>query len=128
MCLVPRIAREFLGNVDNRPREFFELVMPPVDVMEDGTNLIIKIDLPGFEKSEINLRIVENILSISASREVKPKHATIYNMHRPVTINKKVTLPISTKDYESEKIVGKATYVDGVVTLTIPLKNRIIVT
>lgn len=128
MCLVPQFAREFLSSMDNRPREFFELVMPPVDVMEDGSNLIIKIDLPGFEKSEINIRIVENILSISASRKVKPKHGTVYNMHRPVIINKKITLPISTKDYEPEKIVGKATYVDGVVTLTIPLKNRIVVT
>jgi HSP20 family protein len=100
--------------------------MQQLDIIEDGANLIINIDLPGFAKSEINIRIVEDILSISAKRKVKANDGTVYYRHRPVTINRKIALPISPKDYEHEKLIGKATYVDGVVTLTIPSKNRVI--
>ena len=129
MCLVSRITRGILNtNVDNGPRGFFEFVMPPVDIIEQGAELIVRIDLPGFEKNEINIRIVENILSISARRESPPTSGTVYYRHRPVTINRKITLPLSPKDYKSEKHVGNATYLDGVVTLRIPSKNRIIVT
>jgi HSP20 family protein len=115
-----------MRGVDNSSREFYELVMPPVDIIEDGSNLIIKIDLPGFAKSEINIRIVKDIFSISAKQEVKANDGTVYYRHRPVTINRKIVLPICLKDYEHEKLIGKATYMDGVVTMTIPLKNRVI--
>ena len=71
MCLVSHIARDLVTNVDDGPRGFFEFVMPPVDIVEDGAELIIRIDLPGFEKNDINIRIVENILSISAKREAE---------------------------------------------------------
>ena len=128
MCLAPHAIRDLVTNVDNGPRGFFECVMPPVDIVEDGAELIIRIDLPGFEKNEINIRIAENILSISAKREAKPSSGTVYYRHRPVTINKKITLPISLKDYKSEKHLGKATYLDGVVTLRVPSRNRIMVT
>ena len=129
MCLVPHITRDILStNVENGPRGFFECVMPPVDIIEDGAELIVRIDLPGFEKNDINIRIVENTLSISAKRESPPSSGTVYYRHRPVTINRKIMLPISPKDYHSEKLVGSATYIDGVVTLRIPSKNRIIVT
>ena len=128
MCLLPHTTRDLLTNLDNGPREFFEFVTPPVDIIEDGAELIIRIDLPGFEKNEINIRIVENILSISAKREAKTSNGTVFYRHRPVTINRKITLPISPKDFKSEKLVGKATYLDGLVTLRIHSKNRIMVT
>jgi HSP20 family protein len=127
MCFVPRIAREFVKGMDNNAREFYEFIMPPVDVAEDDKGLIIRIDLPGFAKSEINMRIDGDILSINAKRELKATTATYY-MHRPTNINRKIRLPLSPKDYEQKQVIGKATYVDGVVTLKIPLKNRIIVT
>ena len=126
MCLVPRIAREFVSGMDNYAREFYELIMPPVDITEDERDLIIRIDLPGFAKNEINISIMDDMLSIKAKRELKATTPTYY-MHRPANINRKIKLPLSAKDYEQKHIIGKATYVDGVVTLKIPLKNRIIV-
>lgn len=126
MCLVPRIAREFVRDLDNNVREFYELIMPPIDIAEDEQGLIIRIDIAGFAKSEINMKIIGNMLSINAKRELKTTEATYYR-HRPTNINREIMLPFSPKDYEQELVIGKATYVDGVVTLKIPLKNRIIV-
>jgi HSP20 family protein len=113
------MARGLAKELDNKSREFYEFVMPAIDMFEDGNDLVIAIDLPGFAKKDINLRINGNILSIIAKREQDEMNGTVYYRHRPTKIDKKVVLPISVK--EEDKIVGKATYENGVVTLKIPI-------
>ena len=51
------MAKEFIREIGNRSREFYEFVMPPVDVYESGPDLVIAIDLPGFQKTDIHLSI-----------------------------------------------------------------------
>ena len=113
------VARGIAKELDNRSREFYEFVMPAIDIVEDGSDLMVTIDLPGFAKKDINLRITGNILSISAKRDKDEALGTVYYRHRPAKIDKKVLLPISVK--EEDKVVGKATYDNGVVTLKIPI-------
>jgi len=113
------MARGIAKELDNKSREFYEFVMPAIDMFEDGNELVVAIDLPGFAKKDINLRINWNILSIIAKREQDEVNGTVYYRHRPAKIDKKVVLPISVK--EEDKIVGKATYENGVVTLKIPI-------
>ena len=111
-----RLSRE----LSNFSREFYELTMPAIDMFEDGTDLTVKIDLAGFAKKDINLSIKEDILHIRAKREPDEKTHTgsVYYKNRPHQIDKRIILPISTQD--GEKVVGAATYVDGVVTVRIP--------
>jgi HSP20 family molecular chaperone IbpA len=113
------VARGLAKELDNRSREFYEFVMPAIDMLEDGSDLVVTIDLPGFAKKDINLRITGNVLSISAKKELEEPLGPVYYRHRPAKIEKKVLLPISVK--EDEKVVGKATYENGVVTLKIPI-------
>ena len=113
------MVRGIAKELDNKSREFYEFVMPAIDMFEDGNDLVVAIDLPGFAKKDINLRINANILSIIAKREQDEVNGTVYYRHRPAKIDKKVVLPISVK--EEDKIVGKATYENGVVTLKIPI-------
>ena len=113
------MAKELAKELDNRSREFYEFVMPAIDMVEDGNELVVVIDLPGFAKKDIGLRITNNILSINAKREQDESLGTVYYRHRPVRLDKKVVLPITVK--EEEKVVGKATYENGVVTLRIPI-------
>jgi HSP20 family molecular chaperone IbpA len=113
------VARELAKELDGRSREFYEFVMPAIDIVEDGNDLVVTIDLPGFAKKDINLRITGNVLSIIAKREQAEALGTVYYRHRPLKIDKKIRLPISVK--EEEKVVGKATYENGVVTLKIPM-------
>jgi HSP20 family protein len=114
---------ELTEELRERSREFFEFVMPAVDMAEERNELVIRIDLPGFTKNNINLRIVDDILTINAKREEKQKEerhiGTQYYRQRPYNINRKVVLPFSTSD--GEKVVGTAVYGDGVVTLRIPI-------
>jgi HSP20 family protein len=115
------MAKELMRELGNKSREFFEFVMPALDMYEDGSDLVILIDLPGFSKQDISLRILENVLSISAKRQRNESTSTgtVYFQQRPLHINKKVPLPI--KVTEEDQVLGSATYVDGVVTLRIPI-------
>jgi HSP20 family protein len=107
-------------EMDGRSRKFYEFVMPAIDIIEEGNDLVVTIDLPGFAKKDINLRIIGNSLYITAKREQEEPLDTVYYMHRPLKIDKRVMLPISLKE-EEEKVEGKATYENGIVTLRIPI-------
>ena len=113
------MARELAREIDSKSREFYEFVMPAIDMYEDGTDLVVAIDMPGFAQKDINLRINGNVLSVSAKREEGETLGTVHYRHRPSKIDKKVLLPISVK--EDEKVVGKAIYDSGVVTLRVPI-------
>jgi HSP20 family protein len=119
MGLGQYMAKEVMRELGNRSKEFYEFIMPAIDIVEDGNDLLIIIDLPGFAKKDIKLRIVGDILSINAKREPEENIGTVYYRQRPSMIEKKVRLPISLSD--DEKVVGTANYVDGVVTLRVPI-------
>ena len=115
---------ELTEELSKRSRGFFEFIMPAIDMVEERNELVVRIDLPGFAKEDINLKIVEDILTINAKRkevegEEERYYGTQYYKQRPLQINRKVVLPISTKD--SETIVGTAKYENGVITLRIPI-------
>ena len=111
------LTRE-LGNFS---REFYEYVTPAIDIFEDVNELIVKIDLPGYAKKDINLSIEEDILRIRAKKEPdkETRIGSIYYKQRPRQIDKSIVLPISTQD--GIKVVGAAAYIDGVVTVRIPI-------
>jgi HSP20 family molecular chaperone IbpA len=113
------MAKEFMRELGNRSKEFYEFITPAIDMLEDGNELVITIDLPGFAKKDINLRIIGNVLSINAKREPEENLGTVYYRQRPNYIDKKVPLPFSITD--DEKVIGTAKYVDGVITLKIPI-------
>lgn len=115
------MAKELMRELGNKSREFFEFVMPALDMYEEGSDLVVLIDLPGFSKQDISLRISDNVLSISAKRQrdENPSTGTVYFQQRPLHINKKIPLPI--KVTEEDQVLGSATYVDGIVTLRIPI-------
>jgi HSP20 family protein len=119
MGIAGYVAKEFAKDLGNKSRDFYEFVMPAVDVVEDVNEIVIMIDLPGFAKKDIGLNINGNILSVKAKREKAEEAGMVYYRQRPLQIDKKIVLPISVK--EEDKVLGKATYIDGVVTIRVPL-------
>jgi HSP20 family protein len=115
------VCWELTKELGKRSREFYESVLPPIDIVEEGNDLVVRIDLPGLTKENIDLRIVGDILTINARRaeEQEQRIITQYYKQRPLNISRKVVLPISIND--DEKVVGTAKYEDGVVTLRIPI-------
>jgi len=88
MGIAQYMAKEMMKEIGNRSREFYEFVLPAIDIFEDGNELVVLIDLPGFSKNDIKLRIVNNVLSINAKREVEDPMGTVYFKHRPAQISK----------------------------------------
>ncbi len=115
------LVKEVIKEIGNKSREFYEFVLPPVDMIEENDNLIIKIDIPGFSKKNIKLSIHENVLSINAKKDEEDISGTVIWKQRPNIIDKKIKLPMRIKEGEEE--VNSAKYAEGVLTITIPIKN-----
>jgi len=117
------MAKEMMREIGNKSREFYEFVLPPIDIEIDENVLTIVIDIPGFDKNDINLSINGNILSINAEKKhSEEKKNTMICNQRPNVIDKKIRLPIHIK--QGEEKVNSAKYSQGVLTLSIPITKR----
>ena len=121
MGLVKHVAKEFFKEVDDKSREFFEFVLPPIDLHEENDNLIVTVDIPGFVKNDIKVSMNGNVLSINAEKKDAEGGRTIMKQ-RPRVIDKKMRLPITVK--EGEEKVNSAKYADGVLTIEIPITKK----
>lgn len=120
MGLVKSMAKEMMKEIGNKSREFYEFVLPPVDMYLDDTKITLVIDMPGFEKKDIKISLNGNILSIQACKEIsnEKEHNIICNQ-RPNIIDKKIRLPVDVND--ENDAVSSAKYSQGVLTITIPV-------
>ena len=114
------MVKEVMREIGNKSREFYEFVLPPVDMVMQNDSLVISIDMPGYDKKDIKIRIHGHILSISAKRETVGEGTVVWRQ-RPNIVDKKIRLPMRVK--EEEDMEASAKYRDGVLTLTIPVKG-----
>ena len=121
MGLVKHVAKEFFKEVDDKSREFFEFVLPPIDLHEENDNLVVTVDIPGFVKNDIKVSMNGNVLSFNEEKKDAEGGRTIMKQ-RPRVIDKKMRLPITVK--EGEEKVNSAKYADGVLTIEIPITNK----
>jgi HSP20 family molecular chaperone IbpA len=114
-----RAMAEIAKGLENMSREFYEFVLPPVDIAEDENNhLVITADLAGFAKDRIFATVKDNVLELVATRDQSAASGVVHYRHRPLNIRKKVILPVQVDAAKS-----KATYENGVLTLRIPISD-----
>ncbi|MCL4314694.1 MAG: Hsp20/alpha crystallin family protein [Candidatus Thermoplasmatota archaeon] len=111
-------AQEMVKNIGERGKEILSLMYPPVTMYENGGEIIIEADIPGFDKKEIKVRLEKDAVIITASRE-KVDNGTIILDQRPDKVNKRIRLPYEV-DQGSDMT---AKYLNGVLTLRIPAKG-----
>ncbi|MEM3064891.1 MAG: archaeal heat shock protein Hsp14 [Candidatus Nitrosotenuis sp.] len=121
MGIVRHMAKEMIREIGNKSREFYEFVLPPVDMYVDGDSLTVVIDLPGFEKKDIRLTLHRNILSVKAEKQEQHK-GDIVCKQRPNIIDKKILLPIHVKEGDDATISAK--FAQGVLTVRIPMAQK----
>jgi len=91
---------------------------PALDLYEDKDNLLVKVELPGMKREDIDVSLHEGSLSISGERKGEEKHqdADVYRAERFFgRFQRAVTLPTPVA---AEKV--KAQYKDGILTITLP--------
>ena len=117
------LMKEMMKEIGNKSREFYEFVLPPIDMHLTDKNLKVVIDIPGFSKKDIKLTLCGDILSIKAKKVMDEKDSkTLISNQRPNMINKKIRLPIEIK--EGEEKIESAKYEDGVLVLVIPVTKK----
>jgi HSP20 family protein len=100
-----------------RASQFLSGATPAVDVFEDKENFVVKAELPGMQKKDIDVSLHDGTLSISGERtEEKVENGEVYRSERFFgRFQRSVALPASV---DAAKI--KAQYKDGVLTVTLP--------
>ena len=117
------LMKEMMKEIGNKSREFYEFVLPPIDMHLNDKHLKVIIDIPGFLKKDIKLSLCGDILSIKAKKIIDEKDSkTLISNQRPNMINKKIRLPIEIK--EGEEKIESAKYENGVLVLIIPTTKK----
>ncbi|MDF3058775.1 MAG: heat-shock protein Hsp20 [Rariglobus sp.] len=87
----------------------------PVDLFEDTDNTYVRAELPGVDRADINIELVDGYLNISANRKTKTGER-----EETVTLSRSVSVPDAA--VQADKI--SAAYTNGVLTVTLPKREE----
>jgi len=117
------LVKEVMKEIGNKSREFYEFVLPPIDMHLNEDSLKVVIDIPGFAKKDIELTLCGDIFSIKAQKTIDEKESeSLISNQRPNVIDKKIRLPIDIK--QGEEKIESAKYQNGILTLIIPVTKK----
>ena len=108
-----RIAQRTLGTADG--------VGLPMDIVRSGDDLVVRMDLPGVVKDEVKITLENRTLTISAPRR------TSFAEGDQVLLQERFDGEISRRVRVPEWVDAEAVtadYVDGVLTVRLPLAER----
>lgn len=115
-----RIRREFDRLIEEMwPREEVERAFAPaVEMYETDNEIVVKAELPGVKKENIEVSIKDNTLHIRGEKkeEREEKTETIHRLERVYgKFERVLTLPV---DVKAEEV--KAEYKDGILEIRLP--------
>lgn len=97
--------------------------VPPVDVLRDSEKVVVKVDLPGMKKEDLDLTVVNNRLFIRGEKKQEAREEKDQHLHRVErffgTFERVIDLP---NPVDADKI--RATFVDGVLEVHAPLREE----
>ena len=108
-----RAAHRFFRDVPTRRR----LAYPPLELTDEGDTVVVTAELPGVDKGEVELTVLGDTLTIAGEKKLPIDNSATYIRHeRPHgKFRRLVDLPYSVAQ---DNI--KASYRDGVLTITLP--------
>ncbi len=97
--------------------------MPAVNIKETGENYLVEVAAPGMEKSDFDISLDNNLLTISSEREHTSEHKDDEKFTRRefsyTSFRRTFTLP---ETVAAEKI--SAMYKDGILLIDLPKKDQ----
>jgi HSP20 family protein len=114
---INRLFDSPFGELTNR-MELFNGWTPALDLYEDKDNLIVKAELPGMKREEIDISVHDGTLTLSGERryEEKNQDSEPYRSERFFgRFHRTLALP---KPVQSDK--AKANYREGILTVVLP--------
>ena len=110
--------RDWNSFFDLPARVFGNGNSPRVDVYQTDKDVVVKAEIPGVSKKDVNLYIDENSIRLSGQtkRENEFKEEDVYRTERYYgSFSRTIPFPVEVKSEEA-----KAEYRDGILTVTIP--------
>jgi HSP20 family protein len=111
---VNRIFDTFFGGNDTRARRW----VPAMDLVETEDHLVLRADLPGLEKDDVNVEVKDGVLTISGERraEHEEKSEGFHRVERAFgSFSRSLSLP---DGIDAEKVA--ADFDKGVLEVRIP--------
>ena len=96
--------------------------LPPVDIMEKGEEIVLKMEIPEVNQKSIDIKMEGNVLTIKGERQLEEgtKREDYHRLERPYgTFSRSFSLP---NTVDQEKI--KASHDDGILRITLPKKEE----
>ncbi len=118
-----RLFDDFFGRPLARTEWTEGVWSPTVDVSEDKDNVIIRAEMPGTKKEDVNISIQDNVLTLKGEKkqEKEEKDKNYHRVERSYgSFCRSFQLPTSVK---TDKI--KANYRDGVLNITLPKTEEV---
>ncbi len=118
VAMSSRLNRTFSDPNAPRTEDTFGAWAPPVDIFEKSDHLVIRAEIPGVQKDDMDVRIENGVLTLHGERkqEADVREENAYRMERIYgTFTRSFLLPTTV---DSAKIT--ATYKDGVLEVSVP--------
>ncbi len=101
-----------------QPAQMAKLSNMATDAYKEEGGYRLEIEMPGFEKDEINISYEKDYLIVQAERKVKEEEKTLLLNERCLSLKRSYLV----KAIDGEKITAK--YEKGVLTVNLPLKEK----
>jgi HSP20 family protein len=111
-ALEARMASNWLRDATTSRGPF-----PPINVFQQGEDLLAIVELPGVSKDDLELQAKENVIRISGKKTVRYKEGVSVHRRERVSgeFDRTLTIPVQ---IDPDRI--KAEYHDGVLALFLP--------
>ena len=125
LSLQDEMNRLFESNIGAPQRSaglFGTDYIPPVDVLRNKESIVVRVDLPGMSKDDIDITVVNGRLFIRGEKkqETKDEHTNVHRIERFYgTFERVIDLP---NLVDADKI--KASFKDGVLEINAQLREE----
>lgn len=111
------------NNVNNSSQQNFDQSFDNYEIAESSENIFVYIDIPGVSKDSITLSYEDRFLIVSYDRKpLNPCLSVVKSNIKYGTKNNKIHVKNSPSTVTVSEI--KASYVNGILTVTIPKKSK----
>lgn len=116
---IDNISREMSNFFDFSPFKFFGGISSPrVDVYQTEKDVVVKAEIPGVSKEDLNLYVDENSIRLSGQikRDNEYQNENMYRTERYYgSFSRTIPLPVEVKSEQA-----RAEYKDGILSITVP--------
>jgi len=118
LAMNSRLHRAFDTNDVTRTEDTFGSWIPPVDIFESNDQLVIRAEVPGVQRDDMDVRIENGVLTLHGERkrETEVQDENAFRRERVYgAFARSFTLPTTV---DASKVT--AAYKDGVLEVTVP--------